>query len=460
MLQKLEKFFKVKEEGSTVKRELLAGVTSFLASAFTIITIPNMILGQEYQNPNLVNAIFIAACFSAVIGTLLKAFYAKIPFIQAPGMGLGAFFSGTVMPAMIVLSGNPELSRLEQYQMALGVVLVAGLIFCLLTISGIREKIIGAVPDNIKAALGPGIGLFITLLGLRFSGIVVNSPGTFVALRNFSDWQPAALGAVLSIVGLLIIVILSMKKIKGAILIGIIFTTLLTYITGHSNLPDTFSLAMGERFNDFWTLSFLQLDFSFFGTGSIGTIIAFIMAFVFVNMLDALGTIYGISKANGMVDKNGKVKRLEQGLTADAIGTAVSGFLGSSTVTTVVSSASGIGEGGRTGLTSLTASALFLLAIFLAPFIALIPNVAIAPALIYVGYLMISNIKEIDFSDITEGFPAFLTVALMPLSFNIAAGIAFGLISYIVIKIFTGKIKEIKITTVLIAALFVLQYIF
>ena len=476
-MEKLAQFFKLKENNTTVKTEIMAGITTFMASAFTILAIPGMIAAGDDR---IANAVFIAACLSSAFGTFLKAFYAKIPFIQAPGMGLGAYFSGTVMGGMAMLVGADYLPRLEQYQMAIAIVFIAGVIFTFLTLFGIRDAIIEAIPKNIKLAMGAGIGLFITLLGLRFSGIVVGSPGTFVTMVNFrnvanlsADYATygenyadiltsgkEALGAILAIAGLLLITILSIKKIKGAILIGVIATTILSYVTGVVSFPESFTFNLASRFTDFFEISFLQMDFSFLGGGAAwGTILAFILAFVFVNMLDALGTIYGISSANGLVDDEGKVIGLEKGLTADAIGTAVSGVFGTSTVTTVVSSASGISEGGRTGLTSLTACILFLFSLFLAPFVVLIPNVAVAPALIYVGFLMVSHVKEVDFSDPTEAFPAFLTVVIMPLSFSIANGIAFGLISYIVIKLFTGRVKEVKPIAAIIAFLFILQYI-
>ena len=507
-MKRLENFFKLNENNTTVRTEVMAGLTTFMASAFTILAIPGMIGGDDYR---IRNAVFIAACLSAVVGTLLKAFYAKIPFVQAPGMGLGAYFSGTVMGGMAMMAGAEYLDRLTSYQMALALLFIAGTIFTLSTFFGIRNAIINAIPTNIKLAMGAGIGLFITLLGLRFSGVVIGSPGTFVTMIDFrnvanmsyisdiaynasqaamyrgfaavaldvetyrnylsiaADYQRlealgigarTAMGAILSIIGVFVIAILSIKKIKGAILIGVVFTTILTYLTGVSTLPANFSFNLGSRFNDFFELSFLQMDFSFIGSSTAwGTVLAFVLAFVFVNMLDALGTIYGISVSNGLVDKEGKAKGLEKGLTADALGTAASGLLGSSATTTVVSSASGISEGGRTGLTAFTVAMLFVLSLFLAPFVVLIPNVAVSSALIYVGFLMVSHVRQVDFKDPTEAIPAFLTVVIMPLTFSIANGIAFGLISYIVIKVFTGKAKDVKPLAIVISLLFVLQYI-
>ena len=470
-MERLVKFFGIKERGSTVKTEIMAGFTTFMATIFTIIAIPNMINGAvapEYREPGMVYAVFIAACLSAVFGSLLKALYAKIPFVQAPGMGLGSYFAGTVMGGMVFMAGTPYLTHLQQYQMAIAVVFIAGVLFTVSTLFGIREAIVSAVPRNIKLAMGAGIGLFITLLGLRFSGIVINSPGTFVMMVNFSDVSMGmaypegrrAMGAILAIVGFLLITILSIKKVKGAILIGVITTTILNYVFGVVSLPENFSFNLVERFSYFFNLSFLRFDFGFINANTQwGTLLAFILAFFFVNMFDALGTIYGISMANNLTDEDGNVIGLEKGLTADALGTAASGVFGTSTVTTVVSSASGISEGGRTGLTALTAAILFALTLVLAPFVVLVPNMAVAPALIYVGFLMVSHVKEVDFTDPTEAVPAFLTVVIMPLSFSIANGIAFGLISYIVIKSCTGRIKEVKPLAVAIALLFVLQYI-
>jgi len=470
-MEKLVKFFEIKERGSTVRTEIMAGFTTFMATIFTIIAIPNMVNGAvllEYREPGIVYAVFIAACLASVFGSLLKAFYAKIPFVQAPGMGLGSYFAGTVMGGMAFMAGMPYLTHLQQYQMALALIFVAGALFTLSTLFGIREAIVEAVPKNIKLAMGAGIGLFITLLGLRFSGIVINSPGTFVTMINFSNVGLGmatpegrqAMGAILAVVGFLLIAILSIKKVKGAILIGVMATTLLNYLFGVVSLPENFSFNLVERFSYFFNLSFFRFDFGFINSNTQwGTLLAFILAFLFVNMFDALGTIFGISSANGLVDDEGEVIGLEKGLTADALGTAASGILGTSTVTTVVSSASGISEGGRTGLTALTAAVLFLFALLLAPFVVLVPNMAVAPALIYVGFLMVSHVKEVDFADPTEAIPAFLTVVIMPLSFSIANGIAFGLISYIVIKTFIGRMKEVKPLAVVIAILFILQYV-
>ena len=459
----MERLFQLKQHKTTARIEVMAGLTTFFASAFTILAIPGLI-GQG--DPRIINGVFFAACLSAAIGSLLKAFLVNIPFVQAPGMGLGSFFAFTAMPALAVLSGNPDITSVQTYQMALSLVFISGVVFAFLSLGKIQGYIIDGIPRNIKVALGSGIGLFITLLGLRQSGLVVGSPSTFVALINFGNWADNShgiTGALLSVAGLFIMVVLAAKKVKGGLLIGIFATTVLAYLTGHTQMPEAFSFDFSGITRDFLDVSFMRMDFTtmFQGSGlaALGTISALVSAFVLVNMLDALGTIFGIASAAGIVDENGEVRGLKKGMTIDAIGTAIGAMLGSSSTATVVSSASGIAEGGRTGLTSLVAGILFFAALFLAPVVGLIPLVATAPALIFVGCLMMSHIKEVDFSDLTEAFPAFLTIAMMPLSFSIANGIAFGLISYIVIKLFTGRIKEVKPAAAIIALIFVLQYI-
>ena len=456
--------FKLKENGTTVRTEITAGITIFFATVYTVIVVPGMV---SFGDQQVANGVFFASCIAAAFGTLLMAFVARLPFAQAPGMGLSAFFAFTAMPALLALSGDPNLPVVKQYQMALTLVLVSGTLFVLVSVFGIREMIINGIPRNIKLALASGIGLFITLLGLKNAGIVVGSPATFVTLVNFGDFTgngTAVLGASLSLFGVFVIAVLFAKKVKGSVLIGIVATAVLAYVLGHSRMPESFAFNLGERTRDFMAVSFFRLDFAalFAGgnTGAVlGSLLALILAFALVNMFDSLGTIFGVASAAGMVNQKGEVVGLKKGLMCDAIGSATAGLLGSATTATLVESSAGIGEGGRTGLTSLVTGILFILALFLAPFVALIPDVATAPALIFVGCLMMSGIKEVDFKDPTEALPAFLTIAMMPLTFSIANGIAFGLVSFIVLKLFTGRAKEIKLAAVIVAALFVLQYI-
>ncbi|QAY68724.1 NCS2 family permease [Xylanimonas protaetiae] len=470
--------FRLTEHRTTVRVEVMAGLTSFFASVFTVLAIPGMMaggaaaaVGDAGANPAVANAVYIAAVLSSVLGSLLLAFLANLPFVQAPGMGLGSYLAFTVMPAIGVLAAPDTLTAPQVYQMALALVFVSGSLFVLLSATGVRQRIIDGIPRNIKVALGSGIGLFITLLGLRQAGITVASPSTFVTLVDFASWNhPDAavrnpvIGAVLALVGLFVIAVLYARKVKGAILIGIFATTALSFLLGHSTVPEGFSFNLGQQWSDFATYSFFTLDFGTFATlGNVGHVVtvalAMVLAHTLVNSLDSLGTIFGVASAAGMVDEKGNVVGLEKGLLSDAIGTAGGALLGSSSTAVVVSSASGIKEGGRTGLTALTTAGMFLVALVAAPVIPLIPLAATAPALVFVGCLMMSQIKEVDFSDLTEAVPAFLAIAIMPLTFSIANGIAFALISYVVIKVATGRWREISWPAAVIGLLFVLQFL-
>ncbi|ACZ31435.1 Xanthine/uracil/vitamin C permease [Xylanimonas cellulosilytica DSM 15894] len=474
----LERLFRLAEHRTTVRVEVMAGLTTFFASVFTVLAIPGMMaggaaaaVGADALDPAIANAVFIAAVLSSVLGSLLMAFLANLPFVQAPGMGLGSYLAFTVMPAIGVLAGPDTLTAAQVYQMALALVFLSGALFVLMSATGVRQKIIDGIPRNIKVALGAGIGLFITLLGLRQAGITVASASTFVALVDFASWNhedPAVraqvLGAVLAVVGFLVMAVLHARKIKGAILAGIAVTTVLAFVTGQTALPEGFAFDLGRQWSDFATYSLFTLDLGTFSTfGNLGhvvtVVLAMVLAHTLVNSLDSLGTIFGVASAAGMVDERGDVVGLEKGLLSDAIGTAGGALIGSSSTATVVSSASGINVGGRTGLTALTTSAMFVVALVAAPLVPLIPIVATAPALIFVGCLMMSQVKEVDFSDVTEAVPAFLAIAVMPLTFSIANGIAFALISYVVLKVATGRRREISAPAAIIGALFVLQFL-
>lgn len=461
----MEKQFKIKERGSTVRTEVLAGFTTFFATAYIILVNPSIL---SYGDSQIFNGVFFATCIGAAIGTLLMAFVANIPFVQAPGMGLNAFFAFTAMPAMAVLVGNPDLPLVDRYQMTLPLVFYSGAIFIVISAIGWREKIINGIPNNLKKSFSGGIGLFIAYLGLQNSGIIVANEATQVSLINFADRATnghAIHGALLTLLGLVIIVVLHSLRVPGGVLIGIVGTTLLAFLTGYSVLPEQFSFNLGAQAADFAEVSFLKLNFTGpFQNGdvgsSLGTILALTLAFAMVNMFDSMGTMLGTAGAAGMVDeKTGEVRGLGKGLLCDAIGTAAGALVGTSTVTTVVESSAGIGEGGRTGFSSLIAGGLFLVALIFAPVIVLIPGVATAPALIFVGCLMMSSLRHVEFDDMTEGLPAFLTIIMMPLTYSIANGIAFGLISYVIIKLLTGKFKDIKLPTVIVSVLFIINFI-
>lgn len=461
----LENYFKLKENGTTVRTEVLAGFTTFITIAYILILNPQilsdpfMIMKDVDMATKISNGVFIGTCIASFIGTMLVAFYAKLPFAQAPGMGLNAFFAYTVVLGMGYT-----------YSQGLVVVFISGIFFILITKIGLREAIIRAIPDAVKKAITPGIGLFITIIGLKNSGLVVGNKATLVSMVDFSQWQnPDAntaliSGALVAFIGLLVIGILYALKVKGSIFIGIVVSTLIGIPLGITHMGN-FSLDLGQKFSDFMEVSFLKMDFIglFTGDSLIGTIFTvtmLVISFSLVNMFDSIGTLLGAAKQSGMIDKNGDVINMKEALMSDAISTAAGAMLGTSTVTTVVESSAGIAEGGRTGLTSLVTSLLFLASILFAPIVGIVPGAATAPALIFVGILMMSNIKDVDFSDMAEALPSFCTIIFMPFTYSIANGVAMGLITYCIMKLFTGKVKQIKVLTAIVAFIFILRYAF
>ncbi|MDD7306413.1 MAG: NCS2 family permease [Peptoniphilaceae bacterium] len=458
-----ERYFELAKYGTNVKTEILAGITTFITVAYILIIIPLtvsepfVIMGNEPLANQISNGVFIATCIGAFIGTMLVALYAKLPFAQAPGMGLSAFFAYTVILAMGYT-----------YSQALVIVFLSGALFIIITAIGLREAIIRAIPDSIKAAMTPGIGLFISIIGLKSANIVVDNPATLVSMIDFSQWRnpefdtSLIMSASLALLCLIIIGVLNAKKVKGAILIGIVVSTIIGIPMGVTHL-DTFDLNLAVKFNDFFKVSFMDLDFAgLFASenlaNNIFTVFMLVLSFSLVNMFDSLGTLLGAAKQAKMMDEKGEVRNMKQALMSDAISTLTGALVGSPTVTTLVESSAGIAEGGRTGLTALTTAILFLAAIIFAPFVSIIPAAATAPALIYVGVLMLSNIKDVDFDDITNAIPAFITITFMPFTYSIANGIAMGLISFCLLKVFTGKTKEIKPLTAIVSIVFALRY--
>ncbi|MDY3007096.1 NCS2 family permease [Anaerococcus porci] len=461
----LSRFFHLDENNTNVKTEVIAGITTFITIAYVLIINPQVlsspfeIMGDGQMAEKISNGVFIGTCLGAFIGTILVAFYAKLPFAQAPGMGLSAFFAYTTMLGMGY-----------SYSQALVIVFISGILFIVITALGIREAIIRAIPDSIKLAMTPGIGLFITIIGLKNAGLVVRNDATLVSLIDFANWRGAdgniemILGAVLALIGLCIIAILTYKNVKGAILISIISSTIIGIPMGLTKISNL-SLNIGPKLSDFFEVSFFNLDFAGLFQGpnlwsSIFTVTMLVLSFSLVNMFDSLGTLLAAAKQSGLVDKNGEVINLKQALMSDAISTAAGALVGTSTVTTVVESSAGIAAGGRTGLTSLTTALLFLLSIIFVPIISIIPAQATAPALIFVGVLMLAGIKEVDFADVTNALPAFCTIVFMPFTYSIANGIAIGLIIYCIVKAFTGQAKEIKPLTLIIALTFAFRYAF
>ncbi len=429
----MEEFFKLKEKNTTVKREVIAGITTFLAMAYILAVNPKM-LGETGMG---FGPVFTATAIASAIATLVMAFCANLPIALAPGMGLNAFFTYTVCFNMGC-----------SWQFALTAVLVEGIIFIILSVVGIREKIIDAIPETLKKAVSVGIGLFICLIGLANAGIVSGETGTVIGFVTFNGATP---DAIVGMIGLVLTVILYILKVPGAILLAIIATTIVGIPFGVTYIPDNWS-----------PVSFPQAPHMFaFEMSSILTIKFFVVMFTFffTDLFDTIGTLMGVTLQAGLV-KNGKIPHAKQALTADAIGTVAGACLGTSTVTSFVESSSGVAAGGRTGLTSVVTGVLFLLALFFTPLFALVPSAATAPALIFVGFLMMQQVVEINFKDPTDGVPAFITIMVMPFAYSISKGIAYGMIFYVIAKCTGKKFKDIPVATWILAVVFVVDLIF
>lgn len=446
----MEKFFKLKENKTTVGTEVMAGLTTFMTMAYILAVNPS-ILSASGMDPN---AILMATALAAAIGCFCMAFLANYPFALAPGLGLNAYFAYTVCGEMGY-----------DWRIALLAVFVEGIIFIVLSVTNAREAIFNAIPMQLKRGVSVGIGLFIAFIGLQNSGIVVNSDSTLVTIIDFtSDFKTTGISALLAVIGVIIIAVLYIKHVKGSILIGIFATWILGIICqltglyqGASLIPSwsTFDLtSIGSTFGQCFNVAGLNF--------SIADFIVIVFAFLFVDMFDTLGTLIGVANKADMLDENGKLPRIREALLADAIATSAGAVLGTSTTTTFVESSSGVAEGGRTGLASVVTGALFVVAILLSPIFIAIPGFATAPALIFVGFLMISAVVKIDFEDFTESIPAYLCLVAMPLTYSISEGIAVGVISYVLINLISGKAKEKKISVLMyvLAILFILKYIF
>jgi len=465
----MEKFFKVREHGSTVRTELVAGLTTFMAMAYILMVNAGMFadLGTVSYG-----AVYIATAISAIFGTVLIGLLSNLPMAQASGMGLNAFLVYTVCFGLGFSYAN-----------ALVCVLIDGVVFVILSVTGLRKVIFDAIPKEVKVAIGAGIGLFIAFIGLQNAGIVVLDQSTKVNLASFNLFTGSATWAgvmpmLVTIIGVFAIGGMAKLKVRGAVLWGILGSAAVYYILGLTTVPDFYATAVAPNlssdflgaFKDFGTQAFGKVitegfDFSAYiaanGSGSlVVTFLTTMLAFLMVDMFDTMGTLYGACSAGNMLDKNGEVPNIEKAMVADAWATIVGAICGTSTVTTYVESSAGIGEGGRTGLTSMTTAALFFIAMFLAPVAQLIPTYATATALIYVGVLMMSGVRNIDWEDPATATVGFLTLAIMPMTYNISYGIAIGLLSYIFIKIFSGKIKDINAGTWVIGALFVAMFFF
>lgn len=435
-MEKLSKFFKLKEHNTDVKTEVLAGITTFMTMAYILVINPSMLADAGMD----AGGVFTATALSALLACVLMAVLANYPFGLAPGMGLNAFFAYTVVLGMG-----------KTWQFALTAVLIEGIIFILMSAFNIREAIFEAIPKNLKLAVSAGIGLFIAFLGLANTGIIVSGGGTIIGLGKIKEGQ-----ALLALIGIIITGILVARDVKGGLLIGIITTTVIGIPLGITVLP--------ESFNTIVSLppSLEKVAFQFVGWNEIFSkdMIIVVFTFLFVDVFDTVGTLAGVAAKADMLDENGRLEKVSPALMADAIGTTVGAMLGTSTVTTYVESASGVAEGGRTGLTALSTGLMFGLALFFAPLFALIPSAATAPALVMVGLFMMTSVTKIDFEDMTEAIPAFLTIIMMPFAYSIAEGIVFGMVSYVIIKLFTGKYKDVSIVMWILGIVFILRTIF
>jgi len=427
----VEKFFQLKAHNTNVKTEIMAGITTFMTMAYILAVNPGILSAAGMP----AGGVFTATALSALIATLVMGLLANLPIALAPGMGLNAFFAFTVVLGMGY-----------SWQLALTAVFLEGVVFILMSLFNIREAIVRAIPSNIKKATSVGIGLFIAFIGLQNAGIVVNNDATLVGLGTITSGP-----ALVAIIGIVLTGVLLAFKVKGALLIGIIGTTIIGIPFGVTAIPEGWMpfklpdapLLFQFQFDKIFTLDFFVVFFTF----------------LFVDIFDTIGTLVGVTTQAGLIKPNGDIPKVKQALLADAIGTVAGAALGTSTVTSYVESASGVAEGGRTGLTAVSTSVFFGLALFLSPVFLLVPGAATAPALILVGLFMLSPVKELDLTDFTEAIPAFITMIFMPLTYSIAEGLVFGILSYIFLKAITGKFKDISIVTWIVGAFFILKHL-
>ncbi|MDU6181777.1 MAG: NCS2 family permease [Anaerococcus vaginalis] len=426
-----EKIFRLKEKKTNVKTEIMAGITTFMTMSY-ILAVNPQILGDAGMDKG---AVFTATIIASIIAILIMALYANLPFALAPGMGLNAFFTYTVVMTMG-----------KSWEFALAAVFIEGIIFVILTFFNVREAIFNAIPRSLKTAVSVGIGLFIALIGLLNSTVIVKNDvglglGNLVSKESF-----------IFFIGLLIMAVLTARKTKGALLIGIVISTIIALFTGVSKLPEGGIIQLPPSLSP---IAF-KLDFSSMFSLEMFSVV---FAFLFVDLFDTIGTLTGVATKAKMLDENGQLPNAGRALFADSVGTTIGALLGTSTVTTFVESATGVAEGGRTGLTALSTGFCFFLSIFFYPLITIIPAQATAAALVMVGLFMIDSIVDINFGDFTESFPAFMTIIMMPFAYSIAEGIAFGMISYASVKLLTGKGKEVSPLVYVLALVFLLRYL-
>lgn len=471
----LEKIFKLKENNTTAKTEIIAGLTTFMTMAYIIALNPNLLTGFGKDTmPELWNGVFLATCIASAIGTIVMAFLANKPFAMAPGMGLNSFFA-VVVTNIVALTG---MTYVASFQSALCIVLIEGIVFLVLSVLNIREKIVDAIPLGVRLGIAPAIGLMLLNIGVGSNaGIYSENGGPFYAMRDFfgaltpslaktnmgSGYSAMVLSVVTMFVGLFAIVVLAQRGVKGAVLLGMLISSII-YWAGEAIFLGTnpfASLATASFVPAFGDMASTTLfKFNFRGFAEIGwfTAITLIITFCIIDMFDTIGTLVGTASRAGMLDKNGKMPNMKQALLSDAVGTVAGSLTGTSTVTTFVESASGVEAGGRTGLTALTTGIMFLACIFIAPIAGIIPAAATSSALIYVGVLMVAGLKNVDFDDICQSLPVALMMIAMPISGSIGHAIGLGLITYTVIKVFTGKAKDVSVLTYVLSLIFLLKF--
>ena len=470
----LEKVFKLKENGTTVKTEIIAGLTTFMTMAYIIALNPNLLTGFGAEGQELWNGVFMATCIASAIGMFVMAFAANKPFAMAPGMGLNSFFA-LVVANLVSITG---MTYVESYQSALVIVLIEGIIFIVLSVLSVREKIVEAIPLGVRLGIAPAIGLMLMNIGFGSNaGVYSETGGPYYMMAHFfgaltagqakttmgSGYSQMVLSVATAFIGLFVIIILAQKGIKAAVILGMLVASVI-YWAGEAIFLGTnpfASLATASFLppvGDMVNTTFFKFNFSGFISMGIFTAVTLIVTFCIIDMFDTIGTLVGTASRAGMLDKNGKMPKMKEALLADAIGTVAGSATGTSTVTTFIESASGVEAGGRTGLTALTTGIIFLACMFIAPIAGIIPPAATSSALIYVGILMLSGLKNIDFTDMYQTVPVGLMLLAMPISSSIGHAIGIGLISYTVMKLFTGKAKDVSILTYVLSAIFLVKF--
>ena len=471
----LEKIFKLKENNTTAKTEIIAGLTTFMTMAYIIALNPNLLTGFGKDTmPELWNGVFLATCIASAIGTIVMAFLANKPFAMAPGMGLNSFFA-VVVTNIVALTG---MTYVASFQSALCIVLIEGIVFLVLSVLNIREKIVDAIPLGVRLGIAPAIGLMLLNIGVGSNaGVYSENGGPFYAMRDFfgaltpslaktnmgSGYSAMVLSVVTMFVGLFAIVVLAQRGVKGAVLLGMLISSIIYWageavFLGTNPFASLATASFVPAFGDMASTTLFKFDFRGFAEIGWFTAITLIITFCIIDMLDTIGTLVGTASRAGMLDKNGKMPNMKQALLSDAVGTVAGSLTGTSTVTTFVESASGVEAGGRTGLTALTTGIMFLARIFIAPIAGIIPAAATSSALIYVGVLMVAGLKNVDFDDICQSLPVALMMIAMPISGSIGHAIGLGLITYTVIKVFTGKAKDVSVLTYVLSLIFLLKF--